>query len=244
MKKVILLAVLLILSNLSIAEEKITLMTEILPPFQYYDDDQVLRGISIEILDKIKTKVGSQTPIKVVPWQRGIKITKMRRNNALFSMLRTPEREKSFKWVGPLVDFSVVFFKKTGSPIILKSVEDAKKVKKIGVTKNVGNHEMLKAMGFKNLDVLQSGADEKNIKKLVKGRIDLWPSTYFGGIYNSKNLGYEGMIEPLTDFPVFEGHLYLAFNPKTADSVINEWQIALDNLRIKGTLKKIVSKYR
>jgi len=99
-------------------------------------------------------------------------------------------------------------------------------------------------MGFQNLDVLQSGADEKNIKKLVKGRIDLWPTTYFGGLYNAKKLGYEGMIEPIVDFPVFEGQLYLAFNAKTKDSVIKKWQIALDSLKLDGTLKKIVSKYR
>jgi len=102
---------------------------------------------------------------------------------------------------------------------------------------------MLLAMGFKNLDVLQSGADEKNIKKLVKGRIDLWPTTYFGGLYNAKKLGYEGMIEPITDFPVFQGHLYLVFNIKTADNVVNKWQVALDSLKENGTLDKIVSKY-
>ncbi|MBT4091686.1 MAG: transporter substrate-binding domain-containing protein [Deltaproteobacteria bacterium] len=244
MKQVILLVVFLIASNLLIAEEKINLMTEILPPFQYYDEEKVLTGISIEIIDGIKTKIKSNDPIKVVPWSRGLKIVKKKGNSALFSMLRTPEREEFFKWVGPLVDFSVVFFKKSGSPIQLSSVKDAKKIRKIGVTKNVGNHEMLLAMGFQNLDVLQSGADEKNIKKLVKGRIDLWPTTYFGGLYNAKKLGYEGMIEPIVDFPVFEGQLYLAFNAKTKDSVIKKWQIALDSLKLDGTLKKIVSKYR
>jgi len=243
MKKVVLLIVFLILSNLLMAEVKINLMAEILSPFQYYNEDKTLTGISIEIIDRLKTKVGSKVPIKIVPWSRGLKITKKKKNSALFSMLRTPDREKLFKWVGPLVEFSVVFFKKTGAPIYLNSVEDAKKVRKIGVTKNVANHEMLLAMGFKNLDVLQSGADEKNIKKLVKGRIDLWPTTYFGGLYNAKKLGYEGMIEPITDFPVFQGHLYLVFNIKTADNVVNKWQVALDSLKENGTLDKIVSKY-
>lgn len=243
MKKAILLVIVLFLSNLSIADEKINLMAEILPPFQYYNENKILTGISIEIIESIKKQIKSEDPIKVVPWSRGLKITKKRKNSALFSMLRTPDREKKFKWVGPLVYFSVVFFKKTGSPIVLKSVEDAKKVKKIGVTKNVANHEMLVAMGFKNLDILQSGADEKNIKKLVKGRIDLWPTTYFGGLYNAKNLGYGGMIEAITDFPVFEGHLYLAFNQKTKDSVIKKWQAGMDVLKSNGTLEKIISKY-
>lgn len=243
MKKYILLITFLIISNLAIAGDKIVLMAELLPPFQYYNENEKLTGISIEIIEGIKTIVKCDNPIKIVPWTRGLKITKKRKNNALFSMLRTPDREKQFKWVGPLVEFSVVFFKKTDSPITLNSVEDAKKVKKVGVTKNVANHEMLLAMGFKNLDVIQSGADEKNIKKVVKGRIDLWPTTYFGGLYNAKNLGFEGMIEPITDFPVFEGHLYLAFNSKTEDRIIKKWQIALDRLKSDGTHNRILSKY-
>jgi polar amino acid transport system substrate-binding protein len=244
MKKIMLLTIFLLLSNPLLAEEKINLMAEILPPFQYYDENNILTGISIEIIEQIKSKINSKDPVKIVPWSRGLKITKKKKNSALFSMLRTPDRENLFKWVGPLVEFSVVFFKKTGNPIELKSVEDAKKVKKIGVTKNVGNHEMLLAKGFKNLDVLQSGADEKNIKKLVKGRINLWPTTYFGGLYNAKKLGYEGMIEPITQFPVFEGQLYLAFNSKTKDSVIKRWQSALDHLKLAGRINNIISKYR
>lgn len=243
MKKLTLVIVFLFMSNSLIAGETINLMTEILPPFQYYDEKEILKGISIEIIEELKTELKSEVPIKVYPWSRGLKITKKERNSALFSMLRTPDREKMFKWVGPLVEFSVVFFKKTGSPIVLKSVEDAKKVNKIGVTKNVGNHEMLVTMGFDNLDVLQSGADEKNIRKLVKERIDLWPTTYFGGLYNAKKLGFEGLIEPMPDVPVFQGHLYLVFNIKTADSIVNKWQAALQKLKLNGTLDKIISKY-
>jgi polar amino acid transport system substrate-binding protein len=244
MKKIMLLTIFLLLSNPLLADEKINLMAEILPPFQYYDENSILTGISIEIVEQIKSKIKSKDPIKIVPWSRGLKITKKKKNSALFSMLRTPDRENLFKWVGPLVEFSVVFFKKKGSSIELKSVEDAKKVNKIGVTKNVGNHEMLMAKGFKNLDVLQSGADEKNIKKLVKGRIDLWPSTYFGGLYNSKKLGYEGMIEPIPAFPVFQGYLYLVFNLDTDDKIISRWQVALDDLKLNGTFDKIVSTYK
>ncbi|MBT4287530.1 MAG: transporter substrate-binding domain-containing protein [Deltaproteobacteria bacterium] len=243
MKKILLLVCFLLLGATIYAEEKINLMAELLPPYQYYNENKVLTGISIEIINKLKTEINSTVPIKIVPWSRGLKITKKKKNSALFSMLKTPDREKLFKWVGPLVEFSVVFFKKKGSPIVLNSVEDAKKIKRIGVTKNVANHEMLMAMGFKNLDVIQSGADEKNIKKLVKGRIDLWPTTYFGGLYNAKRLGYEGQIEPITCFSVFEGHLYLVFNLETADDTVSKWQAALEGLRLNGTLEKIISKY-
>ncbi len=244
MKKVVMLVVLLFLSTMLSAEEKITLMTEIFPPYQYYNEDLKWTGISIEIIEAVKKEINSQISIKEVPWTRGVKITKKRKNTALFSMLRTPEREKLYKWVGPLIDLSMVFFKKTGSEIVISSMEDAKKVNKVGVTRNVANHEILRAKGFKNLDILQNGADENNIIKLIKGRIDLWASTYFGGLYSGKSLGYEGMIEPIPEVTAFKGQLYLAFNSKTDDSVIKRWQSGLDRIKANKTLDKIISKYK
>lgn len=243
MKKVALIVGFFLFGTVLNAEEKISLMTEIFPPYQYYDEDLKLSGISIEIIEAVKREINSQDPIKEVPWTRGVKITKKKKNSALFSTLRTPEREKLYKWVGPLVDLSVVFFKKKGSKIVIKSMEDAKKVDEIGVTRNVANYELLSAKGFKNLDVLQNGADENNIIKLIKGRIDLWASTFFGGLYSGKSLGYEGMIEPIPEVPIFRGQLYLAFNLKTDDSVIKRWQSGLDRIKSNKTYDQIVLKY-
>ena len=45
-------------------------------------------------------------------------------------MMRTKSRENKYKWVGPLDRLEIVFFKRKGSNITLKSVDDARKVKK------------------------------------------------------------------------------------------------------------------
>ena len=79
----------------------------------------------------------------------------------------TPDRKDKYKWVGPTTDMKLIFFKKKGSSIDIKSLNDAKKIKKIGVAKGVGNYDILKARGFKNLDIIGSGEDVKNIKKLI-----------------------------------------------------------------------------
>ena len=243
MKKVTLLIAFLLLGTIINAEEKINLMTEIFPPYQYYNEDLKLTGISIEIMEAVKKEINSQVPIKEVPWTRGVKITKKRKNSAIFSMLKTPERENLYKWVGPLIDLSMVFFKKTGSNVVLKSLEDAKKVNKIGVTRDVANYEILSAKGFTNLDVLQNGADENNIIKLIKGRIDLWASTYFGGLYSGRSLGYKGMLEPIPEVPIFKGQLYLAFNLKTDNSIVKQWQSGLDRIKLNKTFDRIIAKY-
>ena len=155
-----------ILSNFLLANN-IKLMTEIFSPYQFKDEiDGHLIGISTEIVQAIQKKIGNKNKIKIYPWIRGNKILDKKKNTALFSMMKTPSRAKKYKWVGPLDHLEIVFFKKKGSKITLNSVDDARKVKKIGVTKKVANYEILHSMGFKNLDVM-GGSDDKNIKKLL-----------------------------------------------------------------------------
>jgi len=218
-------------------------MTEIFPPYQYKDDaDNKLVGITVEIVEALQKKIGDKSEIKVYPWTRGLKTLEVKKNSALFSMLRTDERRNKYKWVGPIAEMEMVFFKKKGSPIELKSLDDAKKVGKIGVTKGVGNHGVLTAQGFTNLDVIPSGIDEKNIKKLVMGRIDLWPSLIGPGLFNAKRMGFEGKIEPVGE-ALFKGDFYIAFNKQTDDAIIKQWQKALDELVANGTIDAIKSQY-
>jgi polar amino acid transport system substrate-binding protein len=232
-----------LLSSIIYAKDNIKIMTEIFSPYQFKDDiDGHLIGISTEIVRAIQKEIGDTGKITVYPWVRGNKMLDKKKNTALFSMMRTPSREKKYKWVGPLDKLEIVFFKKKGSPITLSSVDDARKVKKIGVTKKVANYEILHAKGFKNLDVI-GGSDDKNIKKLLKGRIDLWPYVKAAGYYNAKKLGQAGMIVAIPKVTLASGDLYIAFNKKTDDKIVNKWQKAFDKLKKNGTIDKIKARY-
>ena len=241
MKKTVL--ILAFLFSSLYAGENIKLMTEIFPPFQYEHEEELI-GISTEIVNAIQKEMNVKNKIKVYPWPRALKIVDKKKNTAIFSMLRTPERENKYKWVGPLTSMHLVFFKKKGSSITLNTIEDAKKVAKVGVTKGVANFEMLQGKGFKNLDVLTSGNDEKNIRKLVKGRIDLWPTLLMSGLYNARLQGLSGEIVPIENVIAFSGDMYIAFNKKTDDATVLKWQKALDALKKNKTVEKIIKRYK
>ena len=76
----------------------IKLMCEIFSPYQFKQNDR-LTGISVEIVKAIQKEVGNSSKIKVYPWARAIKILNKKKSYALFSMLRTKEREHKYKWV-------------------------------------------------------------------------------------------------------------------------------------------------
>lgn len=237
---------LLCIATFAGADESIRLMTEEFPPYQFYEgegENRVLTGISIEIIKAIQKKIGNNDPIKVYPWSRGLKLLAKHKNSALFSTMRTPGRESKYNWVGPLAKLDMVFFTRAGSELDVHSIEDAKKIRKIGVTKNVAGHEMLLNMGFANLDVLQSGADDKNLKRLVKGRVDAWPTSYYAGIYNARKQGVLDQVEVIKEFSILSGHLYIAFNKETDNQIIHQWQSALDLLKSDGVIDEIMHKY-
>lgn len=240
--KFLLLFIVILASNSVYSEEKLKLMTEIFPPFQYQEDDK-MTGIAIDIVQAIQNELNDKTKIKLYPWSRGVKIASKKKNFAVFSMLKTPEREPKYKWIGPLTSMKMVFFKKTGTKLVVRSMEDAKRVNKVGVTRNVGNHQMMKSKGFTNLDVLQEGADEQNIKKLLKGRIDLWPALQMAGLYQARIMGVEGQIEAVKDLVAFSGDMYIAVNKKTDDKLIKQWQEVFDRLLKEGKINKIIEKY-
>lgn len=233
---------LLFLISFGLYAQNIKLMTEIFPPFQFKKDDKLV-GLSIEVVAAIQKELGTHNKIKVYPWKRGVKIVDKKKNSAIFSMLKTKERTPKYKWVGPLTSMKLVFFKRKGSPIRLKNLEEAKYVSKIGVAKKVANYEMLKAKGFKNLVPIQRGADEQNLKLLAYGRIDLWPTLLKAGIYNAKLMGLEDRVEPIRNVVAFQGDMYIAFNKKTDDAIIARWQKALDKLKKNHTISKILKEY-
>jgi len=246
MKKIFLFITALLFSSQAFADNSVSLMTEEFAPYQFYEgegNNKAITGISIEIVQAIQKQVGDGNAIKVLPWSRGLKLLAKNKNSALFSTARTPERESKYKWVGPLSKLEMVFFKKAGSSVNIHSMDDARKIVKIGVTKNVATHEILTSMGFTNLDVMKSGADEKNIKRLIKGRVDVWPTAYYAGIYSAKKMGVLEQIEAIPNVSIMSGHLYIAFNKETDTQIIHQWQSALDRLKSDGVVGAILKKY-
>lgn len=236
----------LLFSSNVFSQEPLRLMTEEFAPYQFYEgsgETKAISGISIEIVEAIRKKIGNKDPIKVLPWSRALKLLVKTKNSALFSTARTPQREDKFQWVGPLAKLEMVFFRKVGSKININSMEDAKKIAKIGVTKNVATHEILLEMGFTNLEVMKSGADEKNIKRLVRGRIDMWPTAYYAGIYSARKIGVLDQIEVIPNVTILSGNLYIAFNKETDVEIIQQWQSALDQLRKDGVVAAILEKF-
>ena len=218
---------------------ELTILTENLPPLNYVNDGMLV-GPSVEIVKEIQRRVGSHAKIQVYPWARAYKMALEDENVVLFSMTYTKVRHDKFKWIGPLAKKKDILVAKKGSGIKIISLEDAKKVKRIGTLRDDTRERLLKRLGFTNLEPVSD--EQKNAQKLVLGRIDLW--TYKKpGLRTVCELAGVDYNEIEEVYHLREIELMIAFSKKTSDSIVQKWKNAFNEMLTDGTIMQIRRKW-
>lgn len=222
-------------------ESQLHLITEVWPPYNYMEGN-VPKGFSVEIVQYIMNELQVNYPIEYFPGPRAKLILDKGPFVMYFAMWRIPEREKQYNWIGPIGKASQYFYKKKGSPLIINTLEDAKKVKRVSCKPKVLIYKVLTDSGFKNLD---PAPDQVGIYlKVITGRCDLAiGETSLGVKYWLKKLKFPSDTLEQTPVKVIDADLYIACNKNIPDSVITKWQNALDKMKASGEYQKAYQKY-
>ena len=222
---------------------KVVLLTENFPPFNMAVDDKNfarddgIDGINAEIVREMFKRANISYSLTLrFPWDRLYKLTLDKPNYALFSTTFTPERQALFKWVGPLAKTGWVLLAAPGNNLTVNSLKEAGQYT-IGAYKNDAVSQNLESQGLEPINALR---DQENVKKLVRGQIDLWATTDPVGRYLAKQEDVTGLNTVLR---FRDAELYLALNKDTPDEVVQRLQKALDELRSEGFIDEITENY-
>jgi len=226
-------------SRNNLQKVKLKIYTEDSPPGNYLKKGEI-EGLAVDMVREILVRLKLPDNIEVVPWARGYTLALNQPNVALFSTTRLPQREKRFKWVGPLYTQTWGFYGKKGSGLKINSLEDAKKVDRIGTYHKDAKEQFLKRNGFVNL--VSTNKNISNIKRLIEGNLDLWVSSDFNMPYLAKQAGVDpDQLELIYAFRSVDN--YIAFSLQTPDDLIKTWQQTLDNIKSDGTYTTFCRKY-
>lgn len=218
---------------------KLNIYTEDSPPGNYLNKGEI-EGLAVDIVREILVRLKMPDNIQVVPWARGYALALNEPNVALFSTTRLPQREKRFKWVGPIYTQTWGFYGKKDFGLQINSLEDAKKVARIGTYYKDAKEQYLKKKGFDNL--VGTNKNISNIKHIVQGSLDLWVSSDFNMPYLAKQAGVDpDELELVYAFQSVDN--YIAFSNQTPDYIIETWKKTFDNIKKDGTYAKFCKKY-
>jgi polar amino acid transport system substrate-binding protein len=215
------------------------ILTENLPPLNYVKDGALV-GPSVEMVKEIQRRIGSAEEIQVYPWARAYQIALKEENVMLFGVSHTSSRENKFKWVGPLATKRDILVAKKGSNLVINSLEDAKRVRRIGVLRDDTKEEFLEMHGFTNLEPVSD--ERKNVQKLMLGRIDLWVFKKPGlkTVCELAGVDFDAVKEV---FHLRETRVDIAFSLKTPAAVVEQWRATFADMLADGTVEAIRRKW-
>lgn len=229
----------LLLAPQFIYSAELTILTENLPPLNYVKDGELV-GPSVEIVQEIQRRVGSNAEIQVYPWARAYKLALEEDNVVLFSTTHTKARDNIFKWVGPLATKRDILVAKKDSKILINNLMDARNVGRIGTLRDDTREILLKSRGFTNLEPVSD--EQLNAKKLALGRIDLWAYKVPGlrTVCELAGVDHNDFVEV---FHLREIGVGIAFSKKTSDEIVQKWQTAFNEMMSDGTILEIRRKW-
>jgi len=204
-----------------------------------------ITGLITDVVKEIIARTGTKGSIKLYPWARVYQIGLREPNVVLFTAARTEQRENLFYWVGPIINKHWVLFAKRGSSIDIKSLDDAKKVRKIGVMRGDAREEMLreemlKAKGFENLHLLRNHIQA--LKMLMLDRVDLFASAdvEIPILASGANISPND-VKIVWKLSIIQS--YILISKKKPDATVRIWQEAFEEIKKEGTFALLGKKW-
>ena len=229
---------------------KFAYLTEDYPPFNYNENGK-LTGASVEILDSlfIRLEAGiDPTVVTVSDWGTAYQKVLNTPGTMLFSMVKTPETENLFKWVGPVASDNEVAIPLSKSGFAVKEVTDLNNYF-IGMVDEYNNVDKLMSHGILRTNIIIYDNDDELYEALTGNREVQF--IYTSDARHKKailTLGYAADTFGLP-FGVHSDYRYYAFNIETADEMINRFKDQLTLLKSSTSLDggsvytKILSRY-
>lgn len=222
--------------------KELKLVTEILPPYQYLDDQGNLQGFSIDVMKALEKQTDMKFSIEVLPWARAYRRARESKNIAIFSIIRTQLREEQFLWIGKLEDENLSFFSlKSKSIAPIKTFEDLRQYD-IAVTRDSAIDLYLSEKKFNSL--LKVKNIEFAIKLLLNDRVDL--------IYANKIIVKQLMKINNQDFsklkeefeiPELNREIYIALNKDSDKELEVKLRKAYERIRNDRSFAEIKDKW-
>lgn len=210
--------------------------TEHNPPFNFREQKRIT-GISTDILMEMGRRAGIPLNIHLLPWGRAYQSALSTPDTCVYSTVRMPEREASFKWVGPLSTNKWALFARNDFNKKIATIDDARPYRIGGVARDA-KVLYLKSLGFTDIDLV--GDDNLNLAKLLGGRIDLWIT----GLYKTRDASVKSEAKHIKPVLVVrEVEYFLACHPKTSDATLLALSQALKTLQKEGYVQNVTKRY-
>lgn len=233
-------------ANAAASSSLVTCVTEENRPVNFLEKGKVT-GFSTEVIEAVLKEINVQCDFQVMPWARAYSTALHSENVLIFSILRTPEREPLFKWIGVVSppDSSYLFALRERK-LKIGSLSDALNYK-IGTINGDAREQYLESKGFvKGLQLHGNALPRTTYEKLKLGRVDLWAMSELVALDLVRQEGAnpdQVLVRALHLSEMGSGGSYMAFGPKTDDQLVERFRKGLETVKAHGIYAALHKKW-
>lgn len=215
---------------------------EVLPPLNF-DENGRVGGFASELLRMMAADAGHTVQLELMPWVRAYRTVKQQPGTALYSIVRNPEREQLFRWVGPIAARRIMVYTLATRPeVVVRKPADLLRYRH-GVLAASSAASSLQQLGVPAAQLEYGQSDEVNLKKLLLGRADTIVMLDWAMQWQRQ----QQQLDPARIRPVWtldqRFQYWFAFNKNTDPAVLRSLQQALDRIKADGRLAALQRRY-
>ena len=183
--------------------------------------------------------VGMKVRIREVPFAQGMEALASRADTAFFNVYRTPQRDKLFKWVGPLQREVDYLYGLKGNDY--GDLAEARAALSICAVAGSHHHTVLLERGFDN--VIAAPTYQECFSRLKDGTATLAVSSDETLLQKLHTANIPAAQIRRIPEPLVQSAGYIAFSPKVDDAIVRRWQNALNGLISSGRFQTLYDRY-
>ncbi|MBI9088899.1 MAG: transporter substrate-binding domain-containing protein [Desulfobacterium sp.] len=201
-------------------------------------------GLASHIVSEAFESEGIKIQWGFFPWVRSYQAAKTGTKWDASAVWWATEATQKFFWLTePVLETSIVFFHLKKRKFHWESIDDLKELR-IGVTRGYDyGREFMSAIKEKRIVVDITTTDEQNFKKLLAGRIDIFPNDPVVGNSQIRNIFPSEKVKRFTFHPkVFEINtlnLIISKRCKNARLFLEKFNTGLERLKENGRLDQL-----
>ncbi len=217
---------------------------ENMPPYNYIKNGKTV-GMNVALCAEIFKRLGIPLYFEIMNLEDALLRTQSRPGMIAVNLMKTEQRLKKFKFVGPMIHSEFWVFKLATNPLTVSSLEDLKQ-KRMAIVRGDGLAEYFMSKGFaEGKGIVYTMDANDSLLKLLDGTVDSIPMT-------EDNINYQlsvmerskSLVSKLVRIDEIPGELYALFNNDTPDEDVKRFADVFEDLKRSGEYQRIVDANR
>jgi polar amino acid transport system substrate-binding protein len=202
--------------------------------------DGKVSGVSSQIVEAMLKQAGlTDYHMAIYPWARAYDRALREPNVVIYPIMRRPEREGLFNWIGQIDLITPVFYKlREHSEVQVKVLDDAQNYR-VGVLRDDYREKYLQDQGFTRLVVAPSNLE--NFNRLLNGQVSLvaMPERDARKLCSDAGIPFT-TLEQVYALNDLTNSIYVAMSKGTPDDIVERARAAFEQLKASGAIRKML----